>query len=330
MPDIYEQALAFRAALLARDKAAMAQITQAYGIAYARLLRQLAAITNQIEEARRAGQEPSPAWLKRQERYNQLLRDIDVQFRAFGQTAFQRVQARVLLEGERAIRDAQSLIRTGTTQVSVQFDRLAPAAVEAIVGQVQEGTALASLFDEIAPLARGKAEEALVNAVVQGWNPRKTAVEFRRALGIPLNRALLISRTETIRAYREATRATYEANSDVVTGWRWTASKSIRTCLNCLSRDGRIYPLEKPLPQHPNCRCTLVPVIIGIPDDAQTGAEWFATLSPEQQRLMMGNRAHELYKDGSIVLKDFEGEKTSRKWGVSTYERSLREILAEK
>lgn len=72
------------------------------------------------------------------------------------------------------------------------------------------------------------------------------------------------------------------------------------------------------------------PAIKGIPDTEPPASEWFASLPPDQQRLMMGNRAHELYKDGAILLKDFEGEKRSAKWGASTYQRSLREILAEK
>lgn len=329
MPDIYEQAQAFRAALLRRDDAALAAITEVYGQAYSRLLRQISALANAIEERRRQGLDVSPAWLRKLDRYQALLRDIDVEFRRFSAQAGALVTARRRVEIERGIRDATNLIQTGAGQVSVQFDRLAPPAVENITAAFASDSPLTALFNEIAPLASTEAQKTLTNAVVQGWNPRKTAVEMRRALGIPLNRAMLISRTETIRAYREATRATYEANDDVVTGWIWTSSRSLRTCLNCLSRDGTFYPLTKPLPGHPACRCSVRPAIKGIPDTTPPASEWFASLSPDQQRLMMGKRAHELYSSGDISLEDFRGVRRSAKWGESTYQRSLREILGE-
>ena len=335
MPDLYQQAQAFRAALLRRDNAALAAITEAYGQAYSRLLRQLADLLNQIAARRAQGLPDNPAWLAKSARYNQLLRDIDKEFQRFGLNTGQLVRARQADEFQRGVRDAATLTQTGiqnAPRLSVQFDKLAPAAVEQMIGALQDSTPLVKLFDEIAPLAVTQAKDTLTNAVVQGWSPRKAAAELRRALGIPLNRALTIARTETIRAYREAAREQYQANDDIIKGWRWIASKSLRTCLNCLSRDGRIYPLEKPLPQHPNCRCTLSPVLIGADDAAnyQTGTEWFNALPDDQQRQMMSGKAFELYKAGDITLQDFEGEKKSRKWGVSTYERNVKEILADR
>ena len=71
------------------------------------------------------------------------------------------------------------------------------------------------------------------------------------------------------------------------------------------------------------------PAIKGVSDTTPPASEWFEKLSPEQQRVMMGNRAHDLYVSGDIILRDFEGVKRSAKWGESTYQRSLREILGE-
>lgn len=51
-------------------------------------------------------------------------------------------------------------------------------------------------------------------------------------------RALRISRTEMLRAYREATRRNYQANGDIVPGWRWLCAKQPRTCAARLAMDG--------------------------------------------------------------------------------------------
>ncbi len=61
---------------------------------------------------------------------------------------------------------------------------------------------------------------------------------IRGRLGGNLVRALRISRTEMLRAYREATRRNYQANGDIVAGWRWLCAKQARTCAACLAMDG--------------------------------------------------------------------------------------------
>lgn len=82
--------------------------------------------------------------------------------------------------------------------------------------------------------------------------------------------AITIARTYVQTANVAAQMAVYEANDDLVTGWRWSAvleggySKSGRgTCIVCAARDGREYPLRggPSIPAHPRCRCVAISLL---------------------------------------------------------------------
>ena len=333
MADIYQQANEFRAALLSREREAEARLIRVYGQIYSRLLRQLTLLNKQIDDARERGETVNVGWLFRQERYNALLRQLDAEFGKWGTFATAQVTRGQEQGIESGVRDSSRLIEAGIKEagLSTAFNRLSVASVQASIGFLADNTPLSALFARINAATAEDAKQALINSVAQGWGARRTAQELRSTLSIPLSRALTIARTETLRSYRTATQQTYQANADVLTGWYWTASKSRRTCLSCLSRDGQFYPLEKPFPPHPRCRCTLTPAIKGVDEPTrETGAQWFERQPDEVKREMMPLKAFEAYKAGRIRLSDFEGEKYHALWGPGTYQRSLREIEAEK
>lgn len=82
--------------------------------------------------------------------------------------------------------------------------------------------------------------------------------------------AITIARTYVQTANVAAQMSLYEANDDLVTGWKWSAvleggySKSGRgTCLRCSSLDQRQFKMGEgpPIPLHPRCRCVALPVM---------------------------------------------------------------------
>ena len=92
-----------------------------------------------------------------------------------------------------------------------------------------------------------------------------------------LTRALRISRTETLRAYREATHRTYQQNSDVIEGWYWLASLSSsgRTCAARIALHGTFHANDERMKTQVNCRCAQLPAVIGQPSPIkQSGSEW--------------------------------------------------------
>lgn len=320
MPSIYEQAQSFRAQLIKRDTAAINYLTAEYRLVYARLLRSLASVNNQINEAQRNGQSVSRSWLNQQERYQTFLRQLDQEFRLYSNTVMGLVQARQVFEAQQGSADAAALLGS--------FNRLNLGAVQSIVSNLRTDSPLGNLLDSFGAVASQNAASALRDAVALGWNPRKSARQVKEALGVPLARALTISRTESNRAYRQATFERFKESGEVK-GYYWVASKSKKTCLACLALDGQFFPLDKPQPCHINCRCSSYAGVKGQPAfTRETGAQWFAKQPDSVKRQMMGASAFDALKSGKVKLQDFVGRADSRKWGSAYYELSLRRALA--
>jgi len=179
----------------------------------------------------------------------------------------------------------------------------------------------------------------LIEGLALGHNPRETAREMRDALGGDLARALKISRTETLRAYRESTRRSYEENRDLIVGWYWMAGKDARTCAACLAMDGTLHKLDEPLDDHPNGRCTMIPAldpslgIKGAPRGGQltwqAGSDWFAEQDEETQRKVLGDAGYDAYQAGAIELSSLVGQSESKVWGTTRRVVGLQEATEQ-
>jgi len=167
------------------------------------------------------------------------------------------------------------------------------------------------------PLAVEKLTDLLIRGTALGWNPRKTAEVARRdGLSSGLNHFLLVARDQQIRAYREASRDTYQASS-VVYGYKRLATKNKRTCLACLALDGKIYETSELMPLHPQDRCTMIPLVKGFPAPTwETGSEWFASLPEKDQKKMMGAERFDLYQNG-VPFEDMVTVVKNDVWGPS-------------
>jgi SPP1 gp7 family putative phage head morphogenesis protein len=215
-----------------------------------------------------------------------------------------------------------------TAQVGGAFDRLPVEAVEELAGLMGDGTPIHRVLSAHSQMAAEGVRRVLTASLAVGDSPRLAAVRIRAALAMPLGRAMVIARTETMRAWRESSRRLYEANSEVVQGWRWVAARSVRTCPMCLAMDGREFPLGVHMGTHPNCRCVMVPVTQATPPLRETGEEWLRRQPPDVQDSIMGRAKAEAWRDGRIGLEDLVGFRIDDDWGHVRWELSLRDALA--
>ncbi len=316
--------------MLKRERAAAVRLVRAYSRIWIRLKKNLEELTAQIEEARARGEVVNLSWLFRQERYSALLRQITVEIGKFADLAEREITKEQRAAVNVALRDSQKLLATAAEQASVDvtFNRLPKSAVENMIGFLGNGSPLNTLLGQLPRQARQVIADELVEAVALGRNPRVTARRIREALGGNLARALTISRTESLRAFREVHHKTFSENDDILAGWIWMAGLQ-RACPACIALHGTIHPVTERMNSHVNCRCVQLPLLKGQTLQIQTGEEWFSKQSAEVQRQVFGNRAaYEALKSGRLTLKDFVGRRDDPRWGSSYYALSARRALA--
>jgi DNA-directed RNA polymerase beta' subunit len=309
--DIIALAKKLKAALLKKDAAAMARVASAYTSMYERIKPAIEALSLKVatEGAMTAGQ------IIRLQQYKRLLDAVEREAAAYN--GFIKIELSTIARDaiNQANKDNRLLVGKALSDygiINAEFRVLDPRVIERLVGFLQPEGALYKRLDEVfgnlAKKVSGKIVEGigdkvsgtLIKGIGVGQGPRETArqikniigenaekitAEIRDILGGALTDALRNTRTVQLWSYREASRANYVANSDIIQGWVWVSARDETTCDLCWAEDGGIHPLDESLDGHYNCRCFMVPYF--GPEFAspleKTGAEAFAELSKENQ-----------------------------------------------
>lgn len=372
MPTIYDIIQDFQQRLLRDERRAAAQMVRVYAESWKRIRAKLERLQTEYERAQAQGQDVGMGWLYQNQRLSdmqQLVARELARFSSYASGSVSAQQARVISESLRFNRDMTvlSLGEEYDAQSRFAVRSLNTGAIEALVGATQRGSALDKLFRGIRAEGAQAAEDALVQGIVLGYNPRKIAPMIRNALGVQLNRALTIARTEVMRAQRVAAAESYKANADVLKGWRWEAALTGNTCPVCISMHGSIHPVEEQMESHINCRCCSVPVtkswdelgtelgfdFSGVEKAGpsfeeiakkyklsaeqkrtyaqrkMTGEAYFRSLSAEEQRRVLGPAKWLAWKEGKFAFAQLAKKTYSPVWGAGRGAASLKELLGE-
>lgn len=212
--------------------------------------------------------------------------------------------------------------------VRVAFDRLPIQAVENLVGLAGDGSPLRDLLvNSYGAGADGMLNE-LIKSTTLGSNPKVTARNMlRNGLGQSLSRMMNISRTEQLRVGRESTRQAYQ-KSGVVEAYRRLGTKDRRACVACIMADGETLELTESLNEHPSGRCTLIPIVTGLPlIEWEKGRDWLQKASPETQQAVMGKGRFTAWQDGKFDLDQLISVRTNSVWGDSLQPTTLADLL---
>lgn len=105
----------------------------------------------------------------------------------------------------------------------------------------------------------------LAQGLVDGDGPRKIARALNNRIDkIGRTRAVVLARTETIRAHAEGALNSYESFGiyDVEVQAEWSTAGDDRVCDLCLPLEGVVMSISEArglIPRHPLCRCTWIP-----------------------------------------------------------------------
>lgn len=339
---LHHMADGFMDALATGDEAAAQELLAAWSDAYWAARTDLDELVAYVARLRAAGEPVTGGMLARDRRFRAVLDAALDQMIRFGAQAAGIIQANQQTAGSLALTQAQALVAAAVAAdlpgIVVDLGRINPANLATSVGFLGDGTPLAKhLTRTVAPDAVREVRRTMARALTQGWSTRRIAREFTKALAIPLTRATTIARTETLRVYRETSRATYEANQHVLESWQWQCALDRRSCIACVVQHGSYHPVTETLDGHPRCRCAMIPVTktwadLGVPgiEDTRTllapGEDWFRAQSVAVQRGMVGPLKFQAWRDGQITLDDMVARTYSTDWGTMRLERSLKAI----
>ncbi len=285
MPNpILDLAAQFRMQALQRERVAATQLVRAYGQVYRNLDPQIRA----LEEALRGLENPRPVDIQRLASLRVLKEQTIEQVNRYAAYADTTIAGEVQANIAVGLRDSEALVQAHFDPAWLQENglvlntdvqrairaswvRVPSEAVETMVGMTQPDSPLRqALVHNLGDVVAQQMVDALVTGIATGKNPRVIA---REAMGAGLNYSLTTARTAQLWAYREASRANYQANRDIVSGWKWSASLDSRTCPSCLSLHGSLHAADETLNGHHNC--VVGGTKVSSPNVLATSKRWF-------------------------------------------------------
>lgn len=208
-------------------------------------------------------------WLRRQSD-KQVLEVIkrDEEGRVVARTAWQNVFIRSAYQ--EGIRRAQrELGRAGEIDLSAA---ILGETFNAPIHADRAGLLFTRNFEELDGITSAMAQ-AVSRELTQGLIDGRGALEIARSLServtaIGKARALLLARTEIIRAHAEGTLNEYESHGVAGVGVEaeFSTAGDGNVCPTCAALEGRVFKLAEArglIPQHPNCRCAWIPANVG-------------------------------------------------------------------
>jgi len=301
---LIDQAARYRTALERSDAETMRKLADAYNVIYRRLLGDIDALSLELA----ALDNPTREQVKQLQRYRRLLTDTAEQLNRYGVYVDTESSAASRLAVEVALRDTRTLARlsAGTDAILAEWKTLNPQVVETLTGYLDDTGPLYKAIRQIAPDTVQSVADAILEGVGYGRNPKDIATRITNALGMGLTDSMRLARTVQIYSYREASRANYIANSDIVIGWWWMSALKSETCVSCIAMHGTFHGLDETLNDHYNGLCTAVPATVTNEKTpfAQTGEQWFESLSAGDQRAYMGPGRYDAWKAGKFSFSD--------------------------
>jgi len=334
----------FRRKLADAERNAAAELEGAYARIVDRLTVQQQQLVTQVAALRAQGQALTAEQIRQLDGFQRLLADVRGELDDYAALIQESVRRNVTEAVDVGLAQARKALLAQVPeamrpQIEAVFSRISVEAITAMVTSLQEGSPLWQTLARFGADGAAGIGDTLLETLLRGDGPREAARRMLKAWGIPLTDALRISRTELLRAHRWATLEGFRNNADVVTGWIWCAALDALTCMACIALDGTRFPLEETLDDHPNGRCTMLPVTkswaemgftgmsdLEMPTEGH-GEEWFRSLDAAAQREMMGDSKWAAWQAGEFQFRDLARASYDADWGRMFSEASLKQLL---
>jgi len=327
--DIVEAVRGYKANLLREELEEMQELAGMWAEMSEDLVKDIGTLSKDIEALRAAGEVPISK-VHELASHKRALAQTKARAEEFAEKSAKRLEGLQIKGGVKGLEDGAAAIDMALSEADGDiFNSFLMKDLEAVesltAGLSADGSPLKELLMRDFPEMYDDFGKTLQKGTLRGWSPRKIAAELERVVRLPLTRALTIARTEMMRAYRDATRQTYE-DSGVVTSYKRMATKSTTTCVACIALDGRVYKVNQTMGDHPNGRCSMIPMVEGFTPEWQSAGDWFRTLDKDDQKKMLGPGKFNAWDDGVFEIEDLAKTLDDPKWGEQVSTRTLKDL----
>lgn len=248
----------YRELLEARELDAMARMAKSWLVIEHRLDADILALALETERRLKAGEVVTQQMIWKMDRYKILKGKLQAEIKIWNRDSLiPQIEAEQRAFGWLGIDAGKEAIIAsyGGPLTAPLFPVLNRGAVEAMVGYLGNGSPLNILLKQDYPDAIDGLCDALLQGIARGYGPGQVANMMADGMGMGLERAMLIARTEINRAYRQANIEAYRA-SDVVEGFMRLVRKGT-ACMSCLMLDGQRFKTQDDFSDHPRGKAEL-------------------------------------------------------------------------
>lgn len=338
---VIEAAERNRRELLRNENKASTRLISAYGLIYNRLTPKIQQLENDIELLNSRG-ELSINKVRKLNVYASLVDQVNTEITRYGGFVDTEIRINTVNTINTAFSHSQRLTqsyflfnKTATDAFNVTWDNLPVESVETLLGFLRTDSPLhTNLTRDLGSVATQVFEQNLIEGIALGYNSTKVANAINSSLGQPLSWTLNSVRTANLWTYREASRANYLNNSEIVDGWTWYAALDLRTCMSCFNMHGRFFELGSALNDHHSGRCTQIPHIpdkFGIEQpEINEGEKIFNSLPRDIQIQQMGLAKYNAYRAGEFKFSELSEAYQNDIYGDMLKEASLVGMIGDR
>lgn len=195
--------------------------------------------------------------LNNYDRYKKIQETINKELYRMGVTSTEIINAH--LESAYIDTFGEAIAKLGGT-LDANFAQFNKETISSIVNANFKGGSWSDRIWNNQDKLREQLQNKVIESVVIGRDVRKVSKELARRMEVSLSDSKRIIRTETMRVLNDG--CINAAKDRGYTHVEWLAENDERLCDVCSGMDGKIFPInEAPSINHPNCRCTILPVV---------------------------------------------------------------------
>lgn len=156
--------------------------------------------------------------------------------------------------------------------MGVDFNKLDKSVIDKVVNYPWSGKDYKQTVWDNKELLVKNLKQIITQGIIQGKDFNSMTLLLKEAMEKEAWKCRRVVRTETMHMINAGHYERYKAAGvtelEYLATHDYYSSGKPRYCGECMSKDGKKYPIDKApmVPAHPNCRCTLIPVIETMKD----------------------------------------------------------------